>query len=155
MKNLTYYEKKNAVLGVILMTAMITLYQFFSEGFYPAGIFRVMFPAVWLAYTVMLIVTMVLQRRSVVVFSSNDWVLRAANLLCVVGLVVGYTFYVYPVSISSIELQQSALTMYIIFLMFLYIWAVFREKSPRRMGFGVQESMMGMSDLFNSLEDEK
>lgn len=156
MKNLTYYEKKNAMFGVILMSALITLYTFFTENFAPARIFRVMFPVVWGVYTVILVISLFMQKRPTVVFVSNDWVLRAANFLCVLGLVVGYTFYVYPV--PRVNLQQTSFTIYIIFLMFLYIWSVFHEKSRNRLGYesmGMYGSASSFSDLDDLLNEKK
>lgn len=158
MKNLTYYEKKNAALGLILMSALITLYIFFTADFQPAEIFRVMFPVVWGVYSILLILSLIIQKRQTVVFVSNDWVLRAANFLCVIGLIVGYSFYVYPC--KKIYLQQTSLTVYVIFLMFLYIWSVFKEKSRCKLGYenigmcGVGHRFEGLSDLEDLLKEE-
>lgn len=149
MKNLTYYEKKNAVLGVILMSALITLYMFFTEEFQPARIFRTMFPVVWAVFSVLLVISIATQKKYSFVFFNNDWILRMANVLCIVGLIVGYTFYVYPV--PRVDLQQSALTIYVILLMFLYFWSVFREKEPKGyMGMGWNHNS---NKKFNSVKD--
>lgn len=144
MKNLTYYEKKNSVLGIILMSVLIVLYSFFTRNFPPAEIFRWMFPIVWGIYSLILLVSVMGQRSSVVVFVSNDWILRAANFLCVMGILVGYVFYVYPV--PRVDLQQSAMTAYVVLLMFLYMWSVFHEKNRRPMG--MYNGRVGMDDLY-------
>lgn len=108
------------------MSALIILYIFSTENFAPARIFRILFPVIWGLYTIILLFSIAVQKRFVMVFVSNDWVLKAANLLCVICFIMGYTFYVHPV--KQVSLQQSSLTVFVVFLMFLYIWATFRER---------------------------
>ena len=130
MKYLSYSERKQCSLGILLMSALIALYCVEYWDGLPGRIFCVVFSVIWVAYVVMFIVSMVAYRKVTIPFYDNVWILRAANCLSVFGLILWCVLV--ASFLSEVVAVRAGFTLFIITLLCMYIYAVFGEKDRGR-----------------------
>ena len=149
MRHFSPYEKKQILLGILLMSGLITLYNLLTLDSSNTFVFRWFFPIFWGIFSLMVIGSLIGYRGVAVGFSSNAWIFRAANFLSVLTMLVGYFISVRKeVGYSFIRLRETYFTAAICILIFMYVYGAFKEKACDIGIYG------DLDDLkYNSLDD--
>lgn len=146
MKSLSIYERKNAMLGVLLMSGLICLYVLLTIGSSRTFVFRWFFPIFWLIYSIMLVVSILVNRSSPVYYVSTNWVLRVANWGTGLSMIVGYLTSVQGgMRIEYYIRQETCFTLDICILISMYVYGVSKER--------VKDSSFGMNGTKEDIKD--
>lgn len=157
MKSLNVYERKNAMLGILLMSGLITLYVLLTLGSSRSFVFRWFFPIFWLIYSVMLVISIIINKSSPVYYVSTNWVLRVANWGTGVSMIVGYLTAIQGgMRVEYYIKQEAYFTLDICILMGMYIYGVSKER-VKDATFGMQNPGAELKDIidFVGKDDEE
>lgn len=146
MRHFSQYEKKQILLGILLMSGLITLYDLLTLNSTNTFVFRWFFPIFWCIFSLMVVGSIIGYKEKAFGFSSNAWIFKAANFLTILTMLVGYFISVRKqVGYAFIRLRETYFTVAICSLLFMYVYGAFREKA--------NDMYMGSNIDYNSLDD--
>lgn len=154
MKSLSIYERKNAMLGVLLMSGLICLYVLLTIGSSRTFVFRWFFPIFWLIYSIMLIVSILVNRSSPVYYVSTNWVLRVANWGTGLSMIIGYLTSVQGgMRIEYYIRQETCFTLDICILIGMYVYGVSKER-VKDASFGMNGTKEDIKDILDFIKSD-
>lgn len=153
MKTLNVYERKNALLGILLMFGLITLYVLLTLGSSRSFVFRWFFPIFWSIYSIMLIVSIIINKSSPVYYVSTNWVLRIANWIAGLSMIIGYLTAIQGgMRVEYYIKQEEYFTLDICILIGMYIYGVSNER-VKDSTMCIQNSGTKMEDIMDLVEE--
>lgn len=154
MKSLSVYERKNAMLGILLMSGLITMYDLLTLSSSRSFVFRWFFPIFWLIYSVMLVISIIINKSSPVYYVSTNWVLRVANWGTGVSMIVGYLTAVQGgMNVDYYIKQEFYFTLDICVLIGMYVYGVSKEK-VKDCTFGLQNHNTDLQEIIDFVNED-